>query len=373
MPFDIQIPLQKLLTGLIGVIVPLSIVGLYLTSNSDSSLQRMVGMHFRTIAQTDAAVISQFINDRVVDVSALAVEPSVVDAVSTSNHSHERMSEEAIAARVQNVDNQWDTPNAAPLVKKMLSSRTSRWLQHQRTVDPRLLKIIVEDATGANVAATDKPLHYAEADKEHWQAVYAQGKGAVNVTDVRYDERTKSNYINISVPVPEEGSGRFIGAVSALVDISGLFLLLDQQQIGRTGRVLLVKDDGTIISAPNVTPDLKLMSEEFTAVRDALGTLKGRQTGYITAAMRNGTRIVGFADTGLKRSYPSVEWLVLVSEGEREALAPVRTLGHFAFLMVVLGLLMLTVLLAYFSLHRQQELATVEVVQTKESAQERAA
>jgi hypothetical protein len=33
----------------------------------------MVGMHFRTIAQTAAAVISQFINDRVVDVSALMV------------------------------------------------------------------------------------------------------------------------------------------------------------------------------------------------------------------------------------------------------------------------------------------------------------
>jgi hypothetical protein len=373
MPFDIQISLQKLLTGLIGVIVPLSIVGLYLTSNSDTSLQRMVGMHFRTIARTDATVTSQFINDRVVEVSALASGPSILDAVSTSNRAHERMSDEVIAARVQKVEEQWDTSNADPLVKQMLSSRTSRWLQQQRTLDSRLLKIIVADGTGASVAATDKPLHYAEADKEHWQAVYAQGKGAVNVTDVRYDERTKSNYINISVPVLEEGSGRFIGAVSALVDISGLFLLLNQQQVGRTGRVLLVKDDGTTIGAPAVTPDLKLVSEEFTAVRDALGTLEGRQTGYIAAAMRNGTRIVGFADTGLKRSYPNVEWLVLVSEGEREALAPVRTLGHFAFLMVVLGLLMLTVLLAYFSLHRQRELAEVEVVQRQGSGQGRAA
>jgi hypothetical protein len=43
MPFDIQIPLQKPLRGLIWVIVPPSIVGLYLTSNSDSRLNRGLG------------------------------------------------------------------------------------------------------------------------------------------------------------------------------------------------------------------------------------------------------------------------------------------------------------------------------------------
>jgi hypothetical protein len=40
MPYDIKISLQKLLTGLIVVIVPLSVVGLYLTSNADSNLQK---------------------------------------------------------------------------------------------------------------------------------------------------------------------------------------------------------------------------------------------------------------------------------------------------------------------------------------------
>ncbi len=74
MPFDIQISLQKFLTGLIVVIVPLSVVGLYLTSNADSSLQQTVGMHFRIIAQTDAAAASQFIRDRIIDVSAIAVD-----------------------------------------------------------------------------------------------------------------------------------------------------------------------------------------------------------------------------------------------------------------------------------------------------------
>jgi cell division protein FtsN len=40
-------------------------------------------------------------------------------------------------------------------------------------------------------------------------------------------------------------------------------------------------------------------------------------------------------------------------------------LEHFAFLMVALGLLMLTVLLAYFRTHREQELANLEVLETQ--------
>lgn len=163
------------------------------------------------------------------------------------------------------------------------------------------------------------------------------------------------------------------GVVSALVDISGLFSAFDQQQLGRTGRILLVKGSGIIVNAPNVTPDLRLMSEEFTAVRDALGTPEGRQAGYVTVAMRNEERIVGFADTGLKRSQPNLDWLIFVSQSEREALGPVRTLEHFAFLMVVLGLLMLTALLAYFRTHREEELADLEVQETRRPSPGKAA
>jgi hypothetical protein len=187
MPFDIQISLQKLLTGLIVVIVPLSVVGLYLTSNADSSLQQTVGMHFRIIAQTDAAAASQFIRDRIIDVSAIAGDPNIVDAVTAANRAYAGIGEEAIAARIQKIEGQWATPNTDFLVKDMMLSRASRWLQRQRTLNRRLLKINVPDENGAAVAATEKPLHYVEADQEHWQAVYAGGKGAVNVSDACFD------------------------------------------------------------------------------------------------------------------------------------------------------------------------------------------
>jgi hypothetical protein len=363
---DVHISLQRLLTGLIIVIVPLSVLGLYLTSKSDTNLRQAVGTHLKTFAETDAAIASQFISDRVVDVRALAEEPGVVDAITVANRGYERMSNDAITGRLEKIEQRWDTAEAAPLVKEVLSSHAAGWLGRQREVNPRLLKVIAVDEVGAAVAASDKPVHYSQTDKEYWAAIYAGGRGAVNVTGVRFDEPTGSNYIGIGVPVLEPGTGRFIGAVSALVDVSSLFSLLNQQQVGRSGRVLVVSGDGTVISAPNVTPVLKLKSEEFLAVRDALGTVEGRQTGYVTATMKSGSRLVGFAETGLAQTYPNLGWLIMVSQDQQEALAPVRTLGQFAVLMVVFGLLMLTLLVLYFFLHQQEQFEEGKILQIQE-------
>src|SRR6516164_142997 len=137
--------LKKLLTGLIVVIVPLSMVGLYLTSNSDTNLQQSVGAHFRTIAQADSAIASQFFGDVLSSVSAVATDGRIVDAIATTNRSHSHISAETIAARSQRAEREWDTLEGDSLVKEVLSSPVSGWLQHYRTLNPRLLKIIVAD------------------------------------------------------------------------------------------------------------------------------------------------------------------------------------------------------------------------------------
>jgi len=369
MPFDtmeIRFSLQKLLIGLILVIVPLSVVGLYLTSEADTALEQTIGSHFRSIAQTEGTATSQFINDRVLDVAVLARNPAMVDAITAAQRSRQGLDDAAITARVEKIESTWETPQPDPLVKAVLSSPTSQFLRHHREAEPRILKILVADETGATVAATDKPLHYVQPNEVHWQAVYGGGRGGIYVSEIRYDDQTKANYLQIGMPVREEGTGRFIGAVSALVDASSLLSRFQREEIGQTTRIMLVRDDGTVISAPNMDPSLRLKSDEYATVHDVLGTPQGRQAGYVVASMRGGNRLVGFADTGLKKAYPNLGWLILVSQDEREALAPLRGLGHFALLMVVLALLMLTLLTVYFFLHRRQGFEDIEVQAAEE-------
>jgi hypothetical protein len=363
---EVRFSLQKLLIGLILVIVPLSVVGLYLTSEADTALEQTIGRHFRSIAQIEGTATSQFIEDRVLDVAALARNPAVADAITAAQRSPKGFDDAAITARVGKIESTWETPQVDPLVREILASPTSQLLRHHREAEPRILKILVADETGATVAATDKPLHYVQPNEVYWQAVYGEGRGGIYVSEIRYDDQTKANYLQIGMPVLEEGTRRFIGAVNALVDVSSLLSRFQRDEIGQTARIMLVRDDGTVISAPNMDPSLRLKSDEYATVHDVLGTLQGRQAGYVVASMRGGDRLVGFADTGLKRAYPNLGWLILVSQDEREALAPLRGLGHFALLMVVLALLMLTLLTVYFFLHRRQGLEGIEVQAAEE-------
>ena len=260
MPFDtleIRISLQKLLIGLVLIIVPLSVVGLYLTSEAETSLKQTIGAHFRSIAQTEGTATSQFINDRVLDVAALARNPAVVDAT-TAQRARKGLDDAAITARVGKIESTWETPQVDPLVKAILSSPTSQVLRHHREVEPRILKIVVADETGATVAATDKPLHYVQPNEVYWRAVYAEGRGGIYVSEIRYDDQTKANYIEVGAPVLEAGTGRFTGAVNALVDVSSLLSRFQREEIGQTARIMLVRDDGAVISAPNMDPSLEV-------------------------------------------------------------------------------------------------------------------
>ncbi|MGA8150545.1 MAG: cache domain-containing protein [Terriglobales bacterium] len=365
---EIKVSLQKLLIALVVIIVPLNFLGLYLSSESTTSLEQVIGAHFRTIAQADATTALQFVSDRVIDLGAVAMEPAVVDAVVGANQAYERRSAEATEANIAEIDKKWDTSAGDTVVEAMLSSPVSRLLQRRREIDPRFLKIIVADENGVPIAATDKPLHYAPTDNAYWQAVSAQGRGGIYVSEVLYDEDSRADYFRIGFPIFGKGSRRFIGAASALIDVSSLFSRLTQAQVGNSARTILVSEDGTVISAPNVSPSIRLKSDEYAAVRDALGTLQGRQAGYLRASMRGGNRIVGFAETGLKQLSPNLAWFVMVSQDEREALASVRTLGHFAILMVVIGLLMVTLLAAYFFLHRKQQLSDIQTATTEEQS-----
>lgn len=357
---ELRIPAQRLLIGVLVVVIPICLAGLFSVAQTDRSLEKEVGAHYKTIAESTASAVSQFVHDRLMGVGVMAVEPTIVDAIAAANKSYEGKSDAQIQDSVQKIDKTWNTAASEPMVKAMLSSPASRLLRRHRDLDPRFLRITVTDAKGATVAATHKTLDYFQADDEYWQNIFANGRGAVSITDILYDDVTKSNYIGIGVPVLEEGSNRFIGTVDALIDMSSIFPVVNRIRPASGSKMMLVKDDGTVIAGPDVSLSMKLKSEEFDAVRDALTTVSGRQNGFVVAGLRGGgRRLVGFADTGLKQDYRNLGWLVLASEDTQAAFAAIRAVERLLGLLSVLGLAGATLLGVYVALHRERAFADI--------------
>jgi len=358
--FEVRVSIQKILLGLVLVIVPLSIVGLILTTRSDVALDASIGSHLKMMAQMYGNSISHEVSDRVSAVKLIAADPGVVEAVIAANRSYQNQNEAAISDKLDKAEKTWETPQATPAVKSLLTSKQSETLRHYHEMDQRMLRITVTDERGVPVAATAKPSRYTLTGFGPWQSVYNGGKGSVAVSNILYDEPTKAYFVDVGVPVTEPGTSQLAGIALASVNISPLLASFQQDTIGNGWKAYLVNSDGTVVSGPRTDVFARARSDEFAALHDSLGTLEGRQTGYVTTDLQTGRHIVGFSDTGLDKTYKNLAWTVLISQDEHEATAPIRSLSLFAIIMVVLALFMVTLLAVYYALHRKQQFADIE-------------
>jgi hypothetical protein len=366
---ELRISLRKLLIALFVTVVPLSLLSLYTITRTEQSLRQTTGSNFHTIANALAIQVSNYVHDRALQVATLARTPGVVEAVEQGNRRRAALSEAALREQIDRIERTWNTPQVDALVRDILSSPASRAFQEQIKLDRRFLRITLTDDRGQVIAASHKTLDYYQADEEFWQAVNAQGRGAVNLTDILYDEVTKSNYIGIGVPVMENATNRFIGVLDVLMDISSIFPAANPP--GSTIRRMLIKNDGTIISGPGVTLSMNAKSEEYSLAREALQSAAGRQAGFAQGPLSNNTdALVGFADTRLQEDYKNLNWLVLVAQDGREAFASIRQVVRFIWFMALMSLAAVTFLTVYFSLHRAVRYeGLAEAARTKAAAQ----
>lgn len=364
--FEVRIPLTRLLTSVILTVVPICAVGLYVMNRTEQSVNRTIGNQFRTVAQSAAAEVAQFMTDRILSVGALALDSTVVGAVKAANATYAELSPEAVAARMEQMNIKWNTPAAEPVVREMLNSRASRALTRWRDHDRRFLRITVTDSRGGVVAATHKTLDFIQSDEDFWQGIYASGRGAVYISDVHYDDVTKSNYVGLGVPVMEEGSNTFIGAIDALIEVSTIFPLVYRVGMGPGSRTMIVKQDGTIIclagtqagggQRPVIDLSMNMKSEEYAAAQGWSGDELNRQRGYMVTTLRNGENVlIGYADIGLKHSFPNLAWTVLVAQDAQQAFAATRGVMRLILFAVGVGLAMVTLLGVFFTLHRRSD------------------
>ncbi len=357
---EVRISITKLLITLIIVIVPLSIVGLILTARSDKALDNTLGNDFKTVADMYSNDAAQFIRDRVGDVNMIAAEPALIQSVSSPDHKPGGQNE-AVPGEAAS-----KPASVGAGAKGILASNASELLRRRRELDPQFLDMVATNQDGAITAASQRQTRASLAQEPDWQAAYNNGKGAVRISNILFDEFTKSYYVNMYAPVFDPASTRCIGVLSAAVNISPLLSRFQQGQIGNGARAELVNDDGSIVSSPSADVFARKRSQAFDAVRDSLGSIQGRQTGSLTASLASGPYIIGFADTGLKQHYDNLGWVVVVSQEEHQAAAPMRQVEHFALVMVILGLLMVTLLCVYYYLHRAQRFSDIEGVLPEE-------
>lgn len=144
--------------------------------------------------------------------AALGKDPVILAAAKEANGENKSLTQ--IKAR----DEVWrKTPGIDDFMRAILQSACAKYIRGIQESKAYYSEIFVMDNQGANVAMTDKTSDYWQGDEDKFIRSYNNGKGAVFVDQVEFDDSAQAYLVQVSVPVMDGDT--CIGAITFGIDV----------------------------------------------------------------------------------------------------------------------------------------------------------
>jgi hypothetical protein len=150
-------------------------------------------------------------------VEKLAAEAKLVDAVKASNEEHKDLT----MSEISRLDEQWQaTEGLDDFIKALMTNECAQLLVAFQEDNDGFPEVFVTDERGLIVAETNKTSDYYQADEDWWREAYNNGAGKSYHGEIEYDESAGSESISVYVPVNDPETGKTIGVIKAVCDIT---------------------------------------------------------------------------------------------------------------------------------------------------------
>ena len=142
----------------------------------------------------------------------LGTDPVIVKAVKAQN------AQEKTLDQIKELDKKWmATPGIADYMQALMDNECGKYLRKIQASAPYYAEIFVMDNLGANVAMSDKTSDYWQGDEAKFIKSYNDGRGAVFIDDVKFDDSTQAYLVQVSVPVKD--GNKVIGAITFGINV----------------------------------------------------------------------------------------------------------------------------------------------------------
>lgn len=161
------------------------------------------------------AKIVDLANEQIVKIGE---DPVIVQAVRDENAKKKTLEQ------VKQLDEAWiKVKGISETMKAIMDNACSRHLRQIQKEEKIYSEIFVMDNLGANVCMSNKTTDYWQGDEDKWGKTFNNGKGAVFIDKVKFDESSQAYLVQVSVPVKD--GGLVIGTITAGVDIDRVHLI----------------------------------------------------------------------------------------------------------------------------------------------------
>ncbi len=356
------------LAGLLPLLVSLAV----LLSGVVQLRARSVGQALRSTARQQADHVATLMSAQIEFTWLLTQLPSTSNVLRVSNSRPPPTHQE-----IQEIEAKWAqmTPSEDPLARVMDNLLSRRWKAVQAR-QPRFAEVIITDARGRLVAATNKTSDYYQADEAWWIDCYAEGRGKLFLSDVAWDasavgvDGTPGALVaNLCMPIYADDTGgsdsigpngsQVLGVLKASFDATWFVRQLDitAAASGYTqSNLWMIGADGKPLPGSlhlDTVPELsRALVTRITEFRNGwISNTDIPDNGMLAfASVRLPVMAPLSGATGKPLiDQPDVSWFVIVSTDRNAALAPIYRLAWMICgggLFVILGCFVAGVLIA---------------------------
>ncbi|MFQ6673104.1 MAG: HAMP domain-containing protein, partial [Candidatus Tectimicrobiota bacterium] len=282
-------------------------------------LKENIGEDFRRLAQQMAAKIDLAIQKEIDQWTVFTHNSALIKAVERANRRYE----------FDRIDREWPLSEAyRHFYTPRLNSTTGLLRRYQSLYPEGYAELFVTDGRGALIAATNRTTDYWQADEGWWQIAFSDGRGAVYVSNVEFDDSAQVYAVAMALPVKNRDGTRTIGVLKVILNFHELMREFAEYRLGRTGHVHIVDSTGLDLFESIGMPN-RLPSNHKPGVNEEIRRLA---VGHLVYGDMWGRKfITGFAPVvPAKRLGPATfggqQWYVLVMQNLDEAYVSVYDL-----------------------------------------------
>lgn len=144
-----------------------------------------------------------------------ATNPVLIEAIKKQNARNVSLAE------IKKLDEKWRaTSGLGQFMVPYLDNPAVEELARLEEAAGYVMESFVMDNQGAIVAATTKTSDFWQGDEDKFTESFKDGKGAVHIGEVEFDNSAQAYLVQVSIPVMD--GGKAIGAITIGIDIDGM-------------------------------------------------------------------------------------------------------------------------------------------------------
>lgn len=293
------------------------------------SLQEVLGNRLATRVEEEAALIGQLIHQQMTSLQVLALNQSIQAGVGVSNLQYPS-SAASTRARLADMDRQWTAATQDDIIvrSRVAESVVAINLRAYRDLAPDNVELVVADAFGGLVAATERTSDYDQSDEAWWQTAR---RGEVYLGQPAHDESTGVIGLIMAVPVYNPGDGSVVGVVRSTYRFDAIGAHILGTRVGETGGGTLALSHERWLSEGGQLTEIDPVSRQSLLDADAAGFVIGELAGR--------RRLLSLAPVESTPEVAGLGWEYVAYQDEDEALAPIATAQNAGILVSLVALI----------------------------------